>query len=125
TRAFETAADTLRAVIGRTQALVQAARDGRLDARADAAAFDGGYRALVDGMNQTLDAVAAPIGEARAVLERVAARDLAARMTGSYAGEYATIKTALNRAVENLDGALGEVHHAAARVAAAGGQITE
>jgi methyl-accepting chemotaxis protein len=94
-----------------------------LDRRGDAARFAGAYRDLVEGFNATLDAMATPIAEASSVLGRVADRDLSARMTGSYAGDFATIQRALNAAAENLDGALGEVQTAAEQVSSAGSQI--
>ena len=107
-----------------TNALVSAARAGRLAERVDASAYQGGYRELVQGMNDTLDAIAMPIGEARAVLERVADRDLTARMEGRFAGDFAAIQHSLNDAVEHLADALADVSAAADEVALAGDQIT-
>ena len=74
-------------------------------------------------MNATLDVVVGPINEASSVLERVAARDLSARMVGAYAGDHQKIKNSLNTAVGNLDQALTEVSAAAEQVSAAAGQI--
>lgn len=75
------------------------------------------------GFNTTLDAMAAPVGEAPVVIARVAARDLSARMTGGYRGEFAAIQAAVNTAVANLDGALAEVAGWASQVASASTQI--
>ena len=122
--AFGRAAATLRHAIVDTNALVSAARAGRLAERVDAGAYQGGYRELVHGMNDALDAIAAPIGEARVVLERVADRDLTARMEGRFAGDFAAIQHSLNDAVEHLADALAEVSGAADEVASAGDQIT-
>ena len=123
TTAFAAAAAAVRRVTDETRGLTQAARQGDLGRRGDAACHEGGYRALVEGINATLDAVVAPVREASAALERIAERDLTARMDGTYAGEFAALATAFNTAVGNLDGALGQVHAAAEQVASAGGQI--
>jgi methyl-accepting chemotaxis protein len=121
--AFNSASATLGRVIGETNRLVQSASAGQLDARADSAQFEGGFRDLVEGVNETLDAMVAPITEAAAVLERVAERDLSARMVGEYRGDHARIKQALNVAVEHLDDALEQVAATSTQVAAAASQI--
>jgi methyl-accepting chemotaxis protein len=69
----------LRALIADTGMLVKAAVDGKLGVRADAAKHAGDYRRIVQGVNDTLDAVIAPTRELAQVLERLAGGDLAAR----------------------------------------------
>jgi methyl-accepting chemotaxis protein len=123
-RAFGAARDAVAGVLAETDGVVRAARAGDLGHRADAERFGGSYGELVAGANALLAAVAAPLGEARAVLERVARRDLTARVVGEYEGEYAAIRSALNTAVENLAFTLGQVQAGAEQVAAASGQIT-
>ncbi|MEO8621155.1 MAG: methyl-accepting chemotaxis protein [bacterium] len=122
--AYEKAAATLRDTIRESQVLIEAARVGKLETRADVSKYQGGFRTLVDGLNQTLDGVSVPLREASDVLQRLADRDLAARMTGRYDGEYAAMKEAINTAATNLDETLSQVQAAAEQVAAAGGQIT-
>ncbi len=121
---FDHALGTLREVIEETDLVIQAAQAGRLDERGDAAKFAGGYKQLVAGLNSTLEAVVTPVKEAQAVLERVAERDLTARVAGQYSGDHAKLKDALNTAVTNLEEALSEVAAASGQVAAASGQIS-
>lgn len=121
---FAGARERVEGVIGETNMLVDAARAGQLDRRADATRFEGSFRTLVAGLNDTLDALQAPVSEASLVLQRVAARDLSVRMTGEYAGDHAVIQGALNDALENLADSLSQVTVAAGQVSAAGGQIT-
>lgn len=104
--------------------LVKSAVGGQLTARADAHLFVGGWKQLVAGVNQTLDAVLQPINEAADVLEKVAARDLQVRVMGNYQGDHAKIKMALNTAVDNLDKALFQVTEGASQVASASEQIS-
>jgi len=103
--------------------LTSNALDGALDRRADASRYQGDYAKMVEGINHLLDAIINPVNEALAVLERVADRDLSARVTGDYRGDHARIKNALNRAVENLDNSLDEISTGATQVAAASEQI--
>ncbi|HYD52820.1 MAG TPA: methyl-accepting chemotaxis protein [Gemmatimonadaceae bacterium] len=123
TRNFTEAVAMLRALIAETTTLTQAAAAGRLGERADAARFEGGYRALVTGINQTLDAVVDPITDTAAALERLAARDLTTRITAEYAGDFDGVKRAFNTAAEALEQALTEVSLASQQLNAAAGQI--
>ena len=123
-RGVESLRTTVQALTVETGALVEAGRAGRLTERGDASRFQGAYRELVGGINSTLDAVVRPVQEAGAVLDRLAARDLTARVKGDYHGDHAAIKTALNSAADALDNAMSQVSASALQVAAAGGQIT-
>ncbi len=122
-RAFADLRTTIRSMIADTTTLVSAAKSGRLQVRGDATQYRGAYRELLTGINETMDAFARPITEASAVLGRVATRDLTARVTGEYAGEFATIKESINLAASTLDDAMADVNVAAAEVASAGQQI--
>jgi methyl-accepting chemotaxis protein len=103
--------------------LSRAAVEGRLSTRADASRHQGDFRKIVEGVNQTLDSVLAPIGEAQGVLERLARRDLTARVRGAYQAEHARIKEAINGAAEALHDALSQVAAAVEQVSSAAGQI--
>ncbi len=122
-RSFVAARDAVGGVLAETDALVRAARDGRLDRRADAARFGGSYGALVAGTNALLDAVAGPLGDASAALGRIAANDVSVRIDGEYAGEFARMAAAVNAAAAALDAALAQAAENAERVSSAGAQI--
>jgi methyl-accepting chemotaxis protein len=107
-----------------TDTLINAAITGSLSTRANAGLFIGGWNQLVAGINKTLDSVLEPITEAAGVLDKVAARDLTARVVGDYKGDHAKIKNSLNLAVENLDKALQQVSEATEQVTSASQQIS-
>jgi methyl-accepting chemotaxis protein len=115
---------TVQSLTAETQGIAASAQAGDLSRRGDAHAFQGAFRELVEGLNATVAAVAAPIGEAASVLGRIAERDLTARMQATYRGEYETLKQAINTAVGDLDDALTQVAAAAEQVASASGQIS-
>ncbi len=123
-RNFVRATDSLRQLIGETMLLTDGAQEGRLGNRGDASKFQGAFAEVVSGFNRTLDAVMAPIDEAGQVLERVAAKDLTARMQGNYRGDFARIKTGLNQAAQNLEQSLQQVAVGSEQVASAAGQIS-
>ncbi len=114
---------TLKALLEDVRRLIGAAQRGELATRADAGRYAGGYAELVQGMNQMLAAVAAPIGEANRVLERLAAQDLTVRGSTNFAGEYGRLLDSLTSATENLERAMTQVSVAAEQVASASSQI--
>jgi methyl-accepting chemotaxis protein len=122
-RALEELRANLRDVSAEVNGLVEAARAGDLHRRADAGRFRGDWARMVGGLNATLDEVVRPVDEAAAVLDRLAARDLRARMTGDYGGEHARVKEAVNGTAEALHDALGQVAAAVEQVSSAAAQI--
>ncbi|MBK8803475.1 MAG: HAMP domain-containing protein [Fibrobacteres bacterium] len=106
-----------------TDGLVKAALGGSLSTRANDKLFVGGWNQLVAGVNKTLDSVLEPINEAAGILDKVAARDLTARVMGNYQGDHAKIKDSLNLAVDNLEKALSQVADATGQVSNASQQI--
>jgi methyl-accepting chemotaxis protein len=123
-RSMQQVLQSLSGLVEEAVALTKNAADGRLDERGHAEKFEGGYRAIVEGVNNTLDAVIHPINEALEILEQVAARDLTARVRGNYRGDFARIEEVLNKAVQNLDDALVQVSVGSEQVASASGQIS-
>jgi methyl-accepting chemotaxis protein len=117
-------ASSLQALVDDAALLSRSAVDGKLQTRADATKHQGDFRKIVEGVNQTLDSVIGPIHEAAMVLEKVAAKDMTARVKGDYRGDLAKIKDALNSATANLDEALSQVAYGSEQVASAAGQIS-
>jgi methyl-accepting chemotaxis protein len=122
---FAAAQRTLREILATTNELVAAARDGELDHRADATKVEGAYAELLQGLDGLLDAVEKPIEEARVVLEKLANRDLTARVVGDYKGAYAAIKQSVNTAIDTLHDGFTQVASASDQVAAASTQIAQ
>ncbi|HSM94031.1 MAG TPA: methyl-accepting chemotaxis protein, partial [Anaeromyxobacteraceae bacterium] len=122
--------DALDRALGAVRALVEdageqarAAVEGRLDVRADTSRHHGGFRAIVEGMNSAIEALAAPATEATRALELLAARDLTARMPGDFAGDHARTQQALNGMADALHEAIGQVALSVQQVSMAASQI--
>jgi methyl-accepting chemotaxis protein len=117
--------ENLTGLTAEAQSIVEAAVEGNLSHRGDAGRYSGVYADLIYGMNGTLEAMARPIVEARDTLERVAQRDLTARMEGTYAGEYRTVQTALNSAVGEMRRAIGLIGENATTLAGSAQELSE
>ncbi|MFT3913197.1 MAG: methyl-accepting chemotaxis protein [Anaeromyxobacteraceae bacterium] len=113
----------VQALVGDAKMLAGAAVEGRLATRAEAAKHQGAYRDVVDGVNRTLDTVIAPVKEATGVLERIAKRDLRARVTGDFQGDHSSLKEAVNSSANALNEALAQVAIAVEQVNGAATQI--
>ena len=113
----------LRSVVGEISSTIAAVQNGSLTQRPSATGVEGAYAAVITGTGAMLDAVNAPINEARTVLARVARRDLVARMEGNYKGDHAAIKDSLNSALSNIGEAFVSLTSAVAQVNAAAAEI--
>jgi methyl-accepting chemotaxis protein len=116
--------DTLKNLVQEMNMLTNSTVEGMLEVRGNAETFNGAYQEIVSGVNKTLDALTAPLGEAFAVVEKMANKDLSSRLKGDYKGFYSRIKGDLNAAVENLDKAMQQVAIGADQVASASLQVS-
>jgi methyl-accepting chemotaxis protein len=115
--------DSINRLVADAEMLSKAAVEGKLSIRADAQDHTGDYRKIVQGFNGTLDALQAPIEESTKVLERLAERDLRARVQGEYHGDHTKIKNSVNTTGQALHDAMLRVSVAVEQVSAASGQI--
>ena len=120
---FKQSRSTLNDLLDENRSLTNAAKNGNINVRGNAFTYHGVFRELLEGMNGTLEAMSEPITEASECLQRVAARDLTAKMVGDYKGDFAKIKNSLNLALENLDEGLQQVSGGAEQVASAANEI--
>ena len=99
----------IRALISDTNMLVEAANAGSLETRADASRHEGDYRKVVDGVNNTLDAILMPLNAASLQLEKTAnGDDLEEMDVELYSGDFRTIISNLNGVRESLYAMLGD-----------------
>jgi methyl-accepting chemotaxis protein len=95
--------DTLKDLIRENLELSKAAVEGRLNTRGNAEKFNGGFREIVQGVNDTLDAVVAPLSAASQQLEKISNGDLSMPLDESlYRGDFKTIVANLNRVRNSL-----------------------
>ncbi|MCK9296282.1 MAG: methyl-accepting chemotaxis protein [Desulfobulbaceae bacterium] len=111
--------EAIKAVTDDTKMLGSAGLKGELHTRADAMRHQGEYRAIVEGVNGTLDAVIGPLNMAAEYVERISKGDVPARITDKYNGDFNTIKENLNE----LIGALNIIESTAREIAGGNLQI--
>ncbi len=91
------------------QVIVDAARQGELDRRADLSGKTGFYSTLCVGINEMLDTVSTAMQEAVEVLSGLAEGDLSRSVTGQYQGQFSILKDSTNATIERLRDAVNEI----------------
>ena len=116
--------ETIRALVAEANALSGAALQGKLASRADAAKHKGEFKAIIDGINATMDAVVAPINEVRQVMAAVEQSDLTRRVVGQYQGDFAGLQASVNSTVDRLSLIIAQVRSAAQELTSASSQVS-
>ncbi len=97
--ALKATIEALRGLVAEAERLTQAAVEGRLATRADSLRFEGAYRAIVEGVNATLDAVIGPLNLAAEYVDRISKGDIPPMITDNYQGDFNEIKLNLNTCI--------------------------
>lgn len=100
---FKLVIENLRNLVKEAGMLTKAAIDGRLDTRGNAANFNGGYKEIVVGVNQTLDSVIGPLNVAAEYVDRISKGDIPAKITDNYNGDFNEIKNNLNQCIDAVN----------------------
>ncbi|MBI3646375.1 MAG: PAS domain S-box protein [Acidobacteriales bacterium] len=96
--------DAVNALVADAGMLSKAAVEGKLATRADAGMHQGDYRKIVQGVNETLDAVIGPLNVAAKYVDQISKGDVPPKITDTYNGDFNTIKNNLNACIDGLGG---------------------
>ena len=121
--AYEITRGKINELISETGALISAGKEGKLDTRGNYEKFEGAYKGLVKGVNDTLDAMILPIKEGSNVLEIMSNGDFTVRMTREYRGEHQLIKNSINKLGDSVGSVLNNVAEEVSATASATTQI--
>jgi len=116
--------EIIRSLVAESTMLSQTAVAGKLSTRGNEEKFQGRYREIIVGFNETLESFVKPINESGKVLETIAGGDLTVRMTGDYKGDFSIIKNSINGLVDSFHQALSEVSVAVRATANASNEIS-
>ena len=104
--------------------VIQAVREGDLNARVNVEQFEGYYRELAQGMNELVHTVKEPIDRSIESLTRLSQGDLMARMEGEYNGDFKAIQTSLNATIDKLKSVVFEIRQSSESVTSASTEIS-
>jgi len=100
---LNTCIDAVNLLVADAGMLVKAAIDGKLATRADASKHQGDYRKIVQGVDDTLDAVIGPLNVAANYVDKISRGDIPAKITDHYNGDFNTIKVNLNTCIDAVN----------------------
>lgn len=102
-KSFVQVTDSLKELVAEVGTLSKAAVNGKLDIRGDAQKFQGGYREIVQGVNDTLDAVIEPLNMAAEYIDRISKGNIPPKITDNYKGDFNEIKNNLNQCIDAVN----------------------
>jgi methyl-accepting chemotaxis protein len=104
--------DAINAMICDADMLTHTAAEGQLSVRADEERHKGDFRKIIKGVNDTLDAVIAPVQVAAGCLREMSQGNLSVMMEGEYKGDHAMIKNALNDTITGINAYITQINEA-------------
>ena len=90
--------------------LSDAAVAGELATRADASKHQGDFQKIVQGVNETLDAVIGPLNVAAKYVARIAKGDIPLQITDTYHGNFNEIKLNLNQCINAVNALVADAN---------------
>jgi methyl-accepting chemotaxis protein len=113
---LNTCIDAVNALVGDANMLSAAAVEGKLATRADASKHQGDFRKIVQGVNETLDAVITPLNNIKQVVDGLGRNDMSVAFSGEYRGDFLALKDAFERALGEVNGTLHQIVDAVEQV---------
>lgn len=105
--------------------VITAAKTGDLSKRGDVSQMSDVYKPMLQGVNDIVDAIVAPIDELKSRLTKVSDGDLTAYVTGEYQGDHEALKLALNNTLDNLNEIMHSVKSSSEQMAQGSGQVSD
>jgi methyl-accepting chemotaxis protein len=100
--------ETMSDLLAQTDILIKGAADGELDKRANADLFVGGWKQLVNGVNDTVANIVNPLRVTADYVDKVSKGVIPSAITTEYKGEYNVIKGNLNNMVKMMNDLLAQ-----------------
>ncbi len=96
-------AKVLAALIGEMKRLSEATVAGKLEMRGNPELVTAEFRPIMEGVNDTLDAVIDPLKMMAEYVDRISKGDIPEKITKSYNGDFNEVKNNLNRCIDALN----------------------
>jgi len=114
----------VKALIADVNMLSSSAIAGKLDTRTDVSRHLGDFRKIVQGMNDTMDAVIEPLRDVQRVMAAMEKGDLTQTINKQYQGDFATLKEAINNTIVRLLETISLIIVTADALSGAAGQVS-
>jgi len=102
--------DAVNMLVEDANTLAEAGIEGKLDTRADASRHGGDFAKIVQGVNDTLDAVIGPLNVAAEYVDRISKGDIPEPITDEYKGDFNEVKNNLNQCIDAVNGLVADAN---------------
>jgi methyl-accepting chemotaxis protein len=99
-KSLQLCASNVKALVQDSTMLAEAAANGKLDVRAEASRYAGGFRSVIEGLNRTFEELRKPLSVASLVLNKLSRGEVPWPIREEYQGEHQTLKESTNRLIE-------------------------
>ena len=96
-------ASVIKSLLEECNKLTQAVNQGKLDIRGNAAGTNFEFRAIVQGINEIIDAFVRPINVTAEYVDRISKGDIPPKITDKYNGDFNEIKNNLNQCIDAVN----------------------
>ncbi len=100
---FRNMKGAIDSVINELADITHATTNGRLDKRCNTIGFEGSYKDIVVGVNDTLDAVIQPLNMTAEYVDRISKGDIPSKISEEYKGDFNEIKNNINQLIDTLN----------------------
>ena len=102
--------EVIDTLIADTDMLVKAAKEGKLNTRADPSHHVGEYKKIIEGINETLDSVIGPLNVAADYVDKISRGQIPPKITDDYNGDFNVIKNNLNNCIQNINALVADAN---------------
>ncbi|SFM40881.1 methyl-accepting chemotaxis protein [Methanolobus profundi] len=95
--------ENVEGMIDATVELANASKEGKLDFRADSSQYEGQFKLLIDGINETLDSTTGPLNVSAEYVDRISKGDIPEKITDEYKGDFNEIKNNINQLIDEFN----------------------
>ncbi|MCL1995902.1 MAG: methyl-accepting chemotaxis protein [Defluviitaleaceae bacterium] len=118
---FNEAADELQAklkgIYKEVMDAISQIESGNLSYRIDAGTQEGGWRNILNGLNNVIESFSIPLTESSKVMNDLSRGQLNVSIEGNYKGDFSTLKSAINKTVDSLASYISEMESVLGSVA--------
>lgn len=102
--------NVMNGLLGETDKLISATREGRLSTRGNADEFSGDWGTLLSGVNEIMNVFTTSIGLTAQYVDRISKGDIPEKITDTYYGDFNEIKNNINSCIDAMNGLLEETN---------------
>lgn len=109
-KSVEKIVKSIKELVAEADMLSRAAVEGRLNTRGNVGRFSGGYKDIIQGVNDTLDAVIGPLNGAADYIDKISRGDIPKKITNSYNGDFNILKNNLNTCIDAVNALVADAN---------------